>query len=821
MQAPLQTNLRLELADQYARFTHKNIFLTGKAGTGKTTFLKKIKATSPKRVVVVAPTGVAAINAGGVTIHSFFQLSFGPNIPVQNGVEKPSERRFTAEKIKAIKAIDLLVIDEISMVRADVLDAIDEVLRRFRNRNLPFGGVQLLMIGDLHQLSPVIKDDEWAMLRPYYPSVYFFESKALAQSQFLTIELTHIFRQADEQFIGLLNKVRDKNLDAESINLLNTRYIPNFQYPENEKYITLTSHNHAALTINKAKMKELVGKTHTFMADIEDDFAENMYPNEMNLELKIGAQIMFVKNDINTEKRYFNGKLGEISDIDDDLIYVKCPHEKDPIIVSRVTWDNIKYVLDDSKTLQEHIIGTFTQYPIKAAWAITIHKSQGLTFDRAIIDAASSFAHGQVYVALSRCKTFEGLVLSKPISSQSIKSDSTILVFDQETEKQDLSETALNEAKKRTQSDWIMDLFDFRGIKYGLNTLLKEILPIQSHFVTGIFENISTINNDYDDEIGTVIENFRRQLESLIAQTQLPEDDEKLQDRIKKGSVYITTKLEELIYNPLKIISLECDNKEIKNVILKIWEQALKNIFEKLLLLKNNQQGFDSTKYLTTKANATLDFEIEKLRLSKSPKPNDSSQHGDLYNQLRRWRDEVAEDKNIEKYMVLAQKTMENLVETLPQNKIDLAKVSGLGKVKVQQFGDDILDIITTYCQDNGIDTSHISIPDKRIRKSIIKGSTQELSYTMFKEGKTVAEIALSRSLAVSTIEGHLTEYVKIGDLSVEDLVDKQKIKVIREYMLEHTTVRGSALKTALGDDFSYAEIRMVGASMSSDSVSL
>ena len=814
MQSPFQSNSRLELADQYVRFTHKNIFLTGKAGTGKTTFLKKIKATSPKRVVVVAPTGVAAINAGGVTIHSFFQLSFGPNIPAQNGEDKPFEKRITAEKIKAIKAIDLLVIDEISMVRADILDAIDEVLRRFRNRNLPFGGVQLLMIGDLHQLSPVIKEDEWAILRPYYSSVYFFESKALAQSQFLTIELTHIFRQADEQFIGLLNKVRDKNLDAESIELLNTRYIPNFKYPEDEKYITLTSHNHAATTINKAKMMELAGKTHTYIAAIEDEFPENMFPNELNLELKIGAQIMFVKNDINTEKRYFNGKLGEISDIEDDLIWVKCPPEKDPIIVSRVSWDNIKYVLDDSKTLQEHIIGSFTQYPIKAAWAITIHKSQGLTFDRAIIDAASSFAHGQVYVALSRCKTFEGLILSKPLSLQSVKSDSTILTFDQEAVKQDLSETALNKAKKCTQSDWIMDLFDFRGIKYGLTTLLKEITPIQSHFITGTIENISNIHNNYDTEIGTVSENFRRQLESLISQAELPEYDEKLQDRIKKGSVYIATKLEELIYNPLKIISLECDNKEIKNAILKIWEQALKNVFEKLLLLKNNQQGFDSTKYLTTKANASLDFETEKMILSKSQKSSDSNQKGDLYNQLKRWRDEVAEDKNIEKYMVLAQKTMQNLVEILPKNKMDLVKVSGLGKVKVQQFGDDILNIITTYCQDNGINISHISIPDKHIRKPIVKSSTQELSYTMIKEGKTVKEIAQSRSLSISTIERHLAEYVKMGDLLVEDVMDKQKVKIIQEYMLEHPNVRASELKMALGDDFSSAEIRIIGASL-------
>ena len=618
MKTTFQSNSRLELADQYVRFTNKNVFLTGKAGTGKTTFLKNIKAKSPKRIVIVAPTGVAAINAGGVTIHSFFQLSFGPNIPDN----KPAERRISNEKIKAIKAIDLLVIDEISMVRADVLDAIDEVLRRYRNRNLPFGGVQLLMIGDLHQLSPVIKEDEWDLLRPFYRSVYFFESKALAQSQFITIELTHIFRQADEQFIDLLNKVRDKKLDAESTRLLNSRYIPNFQYPDDEKYITLTSHNRAAANINAIKLSELKGKTYTFTAEITDDFPESMYPNELNLELKVGAQVMFVKNDSNLEKRYFNGKLGEITDIDDELIWVKCPNEKEQIIVSRVSWDNIKYVLDDSKTMQEHTIGTFSQFPIKTAWAITIHKSQGLTFDRAIIDAASSFAHGQVYVALSRCKTFEGLVLSTPITSESVKSDSTIAVFDQEADKQDLSDLALLEAKKRTQSDWILDLFDFKFVKIGLHYLHQNLEPIQDQFASSTFENVAIILENYNVEIDTIIEKFRRQLDFLMAQTDLPEENEELQERIKKGSVYIANKLQESTYNLLKNIDLACDNKETRNNITKIWEQSLKNTFEKLMLLKSNQNGFDSTIYLTTKANISLDFEAEKTRLFKATKNN-------------------------------------------------------------------------------------------------------------------------------------------------------------------------------------------------------
>lgn len=814
MTPSFQSNSRLELADQYVRFTNKNVFLTGKAGTGKTTFLKNIKAKSPKRIVIVAPTGVAAINAGGVTIHSFFQLSFGPNIPEN----KPAERRISNEKIKAIKAIDLLVIDEISMVRADVLDAIDEVLRRYRNRNLPFGGVQLLMIGDLHQLSPVIKEDEWDLLRPYYHSVYFFESKALAQSQFITIELTHIFRQADEQFIDLLNKVRDKKLDAESTRLLNSRYIPDFQYPDDEKYITLTSHNRAATNINAIKLSELKGKKYTFTAEITDDFPESMYPNELNLALKVGAQVMFVKNDSNLEKRYFNGKLGEITNIDDELIWVKCPNEKEQIIVSKVSWDNIKYVLDDSKTMQEHTIGTFSQFPIKTAWAITIHKSQGLTFDRAIIDAASSFAHGQVYVALSRCKTFEGLVLSTPITPESVKSDSTIAVFDQEADKQDLSDLALLEAKKRTQSDWILDLFDFKFVKIGLHYLHQNLEPVKDQFASSTFENIATILENYNVEIDGIIEKFRRQLEFLIAQTDLPEENEELQERIKKGSVYIANKLQESTYNLLKNMDLACDNKEIRNNISKIWEQSLKNTFEKSMLLKSNQQGFDSTLYLTTKANISLDFEAEKTRLFKAQKTTDTSGNStDLFNQLRVWRDSVANDKNIEKYMVLAQKALQSLADEMPRNKANLAKISGLGKIKVQQFGDEILDIINEFCKANGIETSNIVRENKPVKKAIVKGSTHEMSYNYFKEGKTIAEIAEVRNLSASTIEGHLGEFVKKGLLEISDIMDKQKVKIIREFMLENPDLKGSALKEALGSDYSYGEIRLVGASIGAD----
>ena len=814
MNQKLQTNPRLELADQYVRFTNTNIFLTGKAGTGKTTFLKNIKTHSPKRMVIVAPTGVAAINAGGVTIHSFFQLSFGPNIPNQNFDNKPLIRKFSNEKIKSIKAVDILVIDEISMVRADILDAIDGVLRRYRNRNLPFGGVQLLMIGDLHQLAPVVKDDEWNILRPYYASPFFFESKALALSQFITIELTHIFRQADENFINLLNKVRDKKLDAESTRLLNSRYDPNFTYPKDEKYITLTSHNKAAMAINTTKLKELDGKSHNFKAEITDDFPESMYPNEFDLELKVGAQVMFVKNDLNTEKRYFNGKLGEIISVDDELIKVKCPHEIEEISVSRAIWGNIKYILDDSKILQENIIGTFTQFPIKTAWAITIHKSQGLTFDRAIIDAASSFAHGQVYVALSRCKTFEGLVLSTPITSESVKSDNTINSFNQEVEKQDLSEEALMEAKKHTQSEWIRDLFDFKTIKNSLNFLFQSLAKVQDQFANTSFQNLSNVNDNYHTEIDPVTEKFLRQLESFIIQAPLPEQSLELQGRIKKGSVYLYEKLEELIYNPLKIIDLSCDNKETKGNIYKLWELCLKNVFEKLILLKSNQSGFNSTQFLTIKANANIDFETEKNRLTRTRNPSSSTGNkSDLYASLKVWRDSIADEKNLEKYMVIAQKTLQNLSEEMPRSKGQLAQISGFGNTKIKQYGDEILDIINEFCEANGIEGNNIQEGTKALKK-LPKGSTKELSFKMFKEGNSIEEIATIRNLASSTVEGHLSEYVKKGLLAVESVIDKNKVRIIREFMLEKPDLKGSALKDALGDHYSYSEIRMVGNSM-------
>jgi PIF1-like helicase/HRDC domain/Helix-turn-helix domain len=820
MQPALQTNLRLELADQYIRFTNKNVFLTGKAGTGKTTFLKNLKFNCPKRSVIVAPTGVAAINAGGVTMHSFFQLPFGPFIPEEDANNKV-ERRFNTEKIKAIKAVDLLIIDEISMVRADMLDAVDEVLRRFRNRNKPFGGVQLLMIGDLHQLSPVIKDEEWHLLKPYYSSVYFFESRALKSSDFLTIELTHIFRQADEIFINLLNKIRDKKLDAEGVKLLNTRYNPDFEPINGEEYITLTTHNHSAQTINNQKLKELKGKIYTYTADVQNDFPEHMFPNDQELELKIGAQIMFVKNDSSREKRYFNGKLGVITGLENQKIQVRCNDDKSNIEVGKETWENIKYTLNEDKALEEQIIGSFTQFPIKTAWAITIHKSQGLTFERAIIDAASSFAHGQVYVALSRCKTFEGLILSTPISPDSVKSDNKINDFNEQAEQQDLSESTLNQAKKQTQIEFIKELFDFQQIRRSLGFTSKTVEPLQRHFAIGIFQKLIAINQSFDQEIGGITEKFSAQLEAYFQEEELPEQNQILQERIKKGTIFLLQKLNDLVFEPLKNIDFDSDNKEIKSTVDKSVDICAKTIFEKLQLLKISQTGFESTNYMQTKANASIDYEFDKVNRKtkkenkKGVKSNNTGEAA-LFELIKDWRDETADEQGVERYMVLPQKTMKSISQEMPGNKAALAQINGMGKVKIEQFGEEILEIINEFCEENGL-IANIVEKGKKVEKTIEKGSTFETTLNLHKEGNSIEEIAQIRAMAFGTIESHLTRYISRGELSVENVMDIEKINTIKDYMQANPTFKTTELKLALGDNFSYGEIRMVWSSMNTE----
>ena len=463
------------IAEEFVQLTGCSVFLTGKAGTGKTTFLRRMREQTHKQMAVVAPTGVAAINAGGVTIHSFFQLPFTPFVPTTQGRKNLIEKqKVTAMRRKIFQELELLVIDEISMVRADVLDAIDTVLRHYRYRNNePFGGVQLIFIGDMYQLSPVVAGQEWNLLNQYYAGPYFFHSLVMQQSTPVYIELDHIFRQSNQQFITLLNEVRNDNLSANMMQLLDSRYIPDFRPTEKDGYITLTTHNHKADIINQEEMAKIDATTYTYTATIKGEFSDKSFPNDFELKLKEGAKVMFIANDVGNDRKYYNGKLGVISELSDDGIEVICDGETIPITVVKETWSNVRYTVDkQTNQIEEEELGSYTQYPLRLAWAITIHKSQGLTFDRVVIDAGSAFASGQVYVALSRCRSLDGIVLTTPIQQKSLAIDQQIVEFS--TRKPPL-EQLLNQVqiyKPRYNSLIITRLFNLEN----LNGLIESFV---------------------------------------------------------------------------------------------------------------------------------------------------------------------------------------------------------------------------------------------------------------------------------------------------------------------------------------------------------
>jgi GTPase SAR1 family protein len=805
----MAVNKQLELAWEFVNNTNRSIFLTGKAGTGKTTFLHRLKRDSLKRLVVVAPTGVAAINAKGVTIHSFFQMPFGPILP-DTDLNNSSNfnRKFSKTKINIIKSMDLLVIDEISMVRADLLDGIDITLRRFRNRNKVFGGVQVLMIGDLHQLSPVIKENEWDSLKHIYSNGFFFSSHAYQQCQAVIIELKQIYRQENPKFINILNEIRNNILSKAAADELNKRYIPDFTPETNSGYISLTTHNNKAETTNRAELDKLKTKQFAYTAKIEGKFPEFSFPNDEVLTFKVGAQVMFIKNDSSPEKRYYNGKIGKIIHLDNNEVVVHCPDDDFNIETTPEIWENINYTVNpETKAITEDIMGTFTQMPLRLAWAITIHKSQGLTFEKAIIDAQAAFAHGQTYVALSRCKSLEGLVLKSKISSSQIISDSHVMSFNKNAEANEPDKTVLENSQKAFQLDLIADVFEFYEFLNPINRIL-DIYYKNRNSILGVVESpLLTIKNTITNFL-KVSNSFNSQLKQLSEKELLPELSELIQERFKKAIVYFKTETEAKLLLPLKELNFTTDNKAIEADIIKNLESIEEFIEAKHLFFNGLYEGFTIIKLLELRAKSVFILKEKPKKTRKSV--IDGTTNVELFELLRVLRNEIAHEHGLIHFQVFNQKALYEMCETLPLTKKELLLINGLGKTRVEKYGSAILNVIKHYCDENDIETLNDNISFEEKKPKSKKIDTKKLSLELFKSGKSIEEIANERDLNENTIFGHLASFVSSGEVKITDLISKNHYEALKKLIPSMIFENLSDLKHQLDDTYSYGELRLV-----------
>ena len=705
----MEKNQELRNAWDFVEHTGISIFLTGKAGTGKTTFLRTLKERSNKRNIIVAPTGVAAINAGGMTIHSFFQLPLSPFVPNSN-----IKNRFdySKEKRKIMRTLDLLIIDEISMVRADVLDAIDSVLRRFREPNKPFGGVQLLMIGDLQQLTPVVTPEEEELLKHYYETPYFFGSKALCSISYVTIELTHVYRQQDDTFISLLNNIREGKTTATDLQRLNERYNPAFQQKNGSDYIRLTTHNRMAESYNEEQLRNLPTKAYTFSAETDGNFPEYNYPTDFNLTLKVGAQVMFIRNDNNG--RYYNGRIGHITHVDNKKIAVLCPGDEEEFEVEIETWENTKYTLNEkTKQIEAEVQGSFKQYPLRLAWAITIHKSQGLTFEHAIIDAQASFASGQVYVALSRCKTLGGLVLASPIGNAAIINDNKVNEYiANQTVEAERSIAILPTLKKEYYRQLLIELFNFNELKMYETALFKVL----SEFFYK-YTKINALHKMTLTDLDARIIDVSMKWENLIMKMTTEElHEEDFKERIKKGALYFHSQLTELFSHLLELTKESQTNNKVGAKRFDNAYTELKQTYHAKheLLGTIMKEGFSITTYLTAKQEAILNSISDGSERKK-------------------------------------RKQKENKIKT------------------------------------------------------------NEQTFTLFKAGKSIDEIAKERGFTRGTILRHLFPYIQQGDIQLNELIEEKKINLIKRIIKAVGKEEGmKPIKELCPSDITYDDINLV-----------
>jgi hypothetical protein len=759
----MTTNITFEKADpatfteRFINQTNQSVFLTGKAGTGKTTLLKKIISSTHKNAVIVAPTGIAALNAGGVTIHSFFQLPFSGFIPdfgkatnlgasakLEDKTTLLGHFRMNKQRQLIMRNLELLIIDEVSMLRADLLDAMDWSLRNVRRNNVPFGGVQVLFIGDLLQLPPVVRSDEWNFLRNYYRGIHFFNAKVLEEQAPLYIELSTIYRQQDQEFIQVLNHLRDNQITTEDVQILNKYVQPDFNPLKEDGYITLTTHNAKADEMNARALKSLGGKSHFYDVERTGDFPEHLFPIEARMELKIGAQVMFIKNDISFEKNFYNGKMGKIAFLGEDEITVYFPEEKKTISVQKYEWNNIRYQLNSSTgEIHEEVLGTFVHYPLKLAWAITVHKSQGLTFDKAVLDVSDVFAPGQAYVALSRLRSLEGLVLLRPMRMNGLTNDAAVVEYAENKAPEDMLERLLETGTRHFLFETLKQAFDFYELSAAWNIHEASYKGLGSKTEKGknatwVTQQAQSVRNLVDPS-----KKFCLQLERAISQAS---DMDFIHERVQAAYGYFYKTLDDVLTSNLRKLI------ELKRV-------------------RKTKQYAEEVEQLDTVLTDAI-MRLKKVRL--------------LIEAIHAGRElskELFRIGEIENYKVAK-------IAAIQQERR-----SNPSLLEMEDDDEDFIPILKAKKE-----------PKQKKEK---KKSTYEQTLEMYREGKSVDQIAALRQLAPNTILGHFANLIQAEKMELEDVMAPERIQELEGMFSTHEANSLTEWKEILGDDVSFAEIRM------------